>query len=126
MRFLQTLILLFTLASVLILTGCSINPTYTVRVINDSTTNLNARIEHRPKFDGTVILESIAIKAGEERTLGPVESPPLERVVFLIGGSGSSISAPERFVIKRGSYTARVSKGTSTSWTPYEVDLSKD
>jgi len=117
---------ILTLAMLALLTGCSINPTYTVHVINDSTTNLNARIEHRPKFDGTVILESMVVKAGEERTLGPVESPPLERVVFLIGGSGSSIAAPERFVIKRGSYTARVSKGTSTSWAPYEVDLSKD
>ncbi len=112
--------------SLISITGCSINPTYTVRVINDSTTNLNARIEHRPKFADAIILESIAIKAGEEQTLGPVESPPMERVILLIGASGSSITDPEQFVIKRGSYTARISRGTSTSWTPYDVSLLKD
>jgi len=120
------LILWIALVPVLMLTGCSLNPTYTVRVINDSTTNLNARIEHRPKFADANILESIVVKAGEEHTLGPVESPPMERVVFLIGASGSSINDPEQFVIKRGSYTARISTGTSTSWTPYDVSLLKD
>lgn len=106
--------------------GCSVNPTYTVRVINDSTTNLNARIEHQRKFDTAIMLESVVVKAGEERTLGPVESPPLERVVLYIGGAGSSITAPEQFVIKRGSYTARISRGSSTSWAPYEISLLKD
>ena len=116
-------ILAFTL---LLLTGCSVNPTYTVRVINDSRTTLNARIEHRPKFAEPITLGSINVKPGEERTLGPVESPPLERVVLLIGVSSASISAPESFVIKRGSYTARISRGTSTSWAPFEVSLLKD
>ena len=106
--------------------GCSVNPTYTVRVINDSRTNLNARIEHERKFDTSIMLESLTVQAGEERTLGPVESPPMERVVLTIAGTGSSISAPERFVIRRGSYTARISTGSSTSWAPYEVDLMKD
>lgn len=106
--------------------GCSVNPTYTVRIINDSTTNLNARIEHQRKFDTAAMLESVVVKAGEERTLGPVESPPMERVVLFIGGTGSSITAPEQFVIKRGSYTARISRGSSTSWAPYEISLLKD
>jgi type IV pilus biogenesis protein CpaD/CtpE len=113
-------------AAVLLLTGCSVNPTYTVRVINDSRTNLNARIEHERKFDTSIMLESLTVQAGEERTLGPVESPPMERVVLTIAGTGSSISAPERFVIRRGSYTARISTGSSTSWAPYEVNLTKD
>ncbi len=106
--------------------GCSVNPTYTVRVINDSATNINARIEHQRKFDTAIMLESVVVKAGEERTLGPVESPPLERVVLHIGGAGASISAPEQYVIKRGSYTARISRGSSTSWAPYEISLLKD
>jgi len=55
-----------------------------------------------------------------------VESPPMERVVLTIVGTGSSIAAPERFVIRRGSYTARISTGSSTSWAPYEVSLTKD
>lgn len=110
----------------IILGGCSVNPTYTVRVINDSSTNLNARITHDRKFDSDVILESMIVKAGEERTLGPVESPPLERVILTIAATGSSISAPEQKVIKRGSYTARVTRGGSTSWAPYEVSLTKD
>ncbi len=126
MKHLPILIVLLGLIFVPILPGCSVNPAYTVRVINDSTTTLNARIEHRPKFADIVILESMVVKAGEERTLGPVESPPMERVVLLIGGANASISAPESFVIKRGSYTARISKGSSTSWAPYEVDLLKD
>ena len=110
----------------LLLTGCSINPTYTVRVINDSRTNINARIEHRPKFSNEIILESVVIKTGEERTLGPVESPPLERVVLLISATGNSISAPEHYVLKRGSYTVRISRGSSTSWSPYDISVSKD
>ncbi|MBL4809113.1 MAG: hypothetical protein JKY43_03525 [Phycisphaerales bacterium] len=122
----QILILLSALIFALLLTGCSIKPTYTVRVLNDSTTNLNARIEHRPKFADAIILESITVKAGQEQTLGPVESPPMERVVLLIGAAGSSINDPEQFVIKRGSYTARISTGTSTSWTPYNISVLKD
>jgi len=110
----------------MLFTGCSINPTYSVRVINDSRTTLSARIEHRPKFADAIILESIVIRAGQEQILGPVESPPMERVVLLIGGSNSSITDPEQFVIKRGSYTARVSRSTSTSWSPFDVSLLKD
>ncbi|MFK7758878.1 MAG: hypothetical protein AB8C13_02900 [Phycisphaerales bacterium] len=102
------------------------NPTYEVRVINDSRTNINARIEHHRKFDTPIMLGSVMVKAGEERTLGPVESPPLERVVLAIGGAGSAIEAPESHVIKRGRYTARVSTGSSTSWARYEVSLLKD
>jgi len=112
--------------AVIVLPACSVNPTYTVRVINDSRTSLSARIEHHPKFADAIILESILIKAGQEQTLGPVESPPMERVVLLIGGSNSSITDPEQFVIKRGSYTARVSRSTSTSWSPFDVSLLKD
>lgn len=118
-------LIVLTLAGIM-LGGCSVNPTYEVRVINDSRTNLNARIEHHRKFDTPIMLESVVVKAGEERTLGPVESPPLERVVLVIGGSGSSIEAPESYVIKRGRYTARVSTGSSTSWARYEVSLLKD
>lgn len=109
-----------------LLTGCSVNPTYTVRVVNDSRTNINARIEHRPKFANEVVLESVVVKAGDERTLGPVESPPLERVVLLISATGNSISAPEHYVLKRGSYTARISNGSSTSWSPYDISVTKD
>ncbi len=120
------LMLCVALVSSLFVGGCSINPTYTVRIINDSRTNLNARIEHERKFDTSIMLESMTVRAGEERTLGPVESPPMERVVLTIEGAGSSISAPEQFVIKRGSYTARISTGSSTSWDPYEISLIKD
>lgn len=122
----QIILLLLAVVAVLMLTGCSVNPTYTVRVINDSRTNLNARIEHERKFDTSIMLESLVVKAGEERTLGPVESPPMERVVLTIVGTGSTIAAPEQHVIKRGSYTARISTGSSTSWAPYEISLTKD
>ena len=106
--------------------GCSINPTYEVVVINDSRTNLNARIEHERKFDSSIILESVVVKADSERTLGPVEAPPLERVVLMIGATGNSISPPEHYVLKRGKYTVRVSNGTSTSWAPYEIQMIKE
>jgi len=121
-----SLALFFIVFSTALLTGCSVNPTYTVRVINDSRTILNARIEHRPKFAEPITLGAINVKPGEEQTLGPVQSPPLERVVLLIGTTDDSISAPERFIIKRGSYVARISKGGSTSWAPFEVSLLKD
>jgi hypothetical protein len=120
------LMLCVTLFASLFVGGCSINPTYTVRIINDSRTNLNARIEHERKFDTAIMLESMTVRAGEERTLGPVESPPMERVVLTIEGTGSSIAAPEQHVLKRGSYTARITAGSSTSWDPYEISLTKD
>ncbi len=122
----RSLVILLGLLCVLVLSGCSINPTYSVRVINDSRTNINARIEHRPKFEKEIVLASAIVKTDEERTLGPVESPPLERVVLLIGATGNSISAPEHHVLKRGSYTVRISQGTSTSWAPYDISVSKD
>jgi hypothetical protein len=118
--------LLLGLLCVLVFSGCSINPTYTVRVINDSRTNINARIEHRPKFESEIVLASAVIQTEEERTLGPVESPPLERVVLLISATGNSISAPEHHVLKRGAYTVRISDGSSTSWSPYDISVSKD
>lgn len=125
MRLLGLSAILFVFTGVF-LGGCSVSPTYEVVVINDSRTNLNARIEHERKFDSAIILESVVVKAGTERSMGPVQAPPLERVVLTIGATGNSISPPENFVLKRGRYTARITDGTSTSWAPYEIQLVKD
>lgn len=109
-----------------VLGGCSVNPTYTVHVVNNSTKSINARIEHERRFDSAVLLGSITVRPGQEETLGPVESPPLERVVLQIGQAGATIASPESFVIKRGTYTARVGNGASTSWSPFDVSLTKE
>lgn len=106
--------------------GCSVNPTYTVHVINNSTKSINARIEHERRFDSAVLLGSVTVRPGQESTLGPVESAPLERVVLQIGESGATVATPESFVIKRGSYTAQVTTGTTTSWSAFEVSLTKE
>lgn len=114
------------LFGVVCFTGCSVNPTYTVHVINNSTKSISARIEHERRFDSAILLESVTVRPGQESTLGPVESPPLERVVLQIGEAGATITTPESFVIKRGTYTAQVTKGTTTSWTAFEVSLTKE
>lgn len=110
----------------IVLGGCSVNPTYTVHVVNNSTKSINARIEHERRFDSAVLLGSVTVKPGQEQTLGPVESPPLERVVLQIGEAGATITTPESFVIKRGTYTAQITKGTTTSWSAFEVSLMKE
>lgn len=122
----KALMVIAVLLSAIALSGCSVNPTYTVHVINNSTKSINARIEHERRFDSAVLLGSVTVRPGQESTLGPVESPPLERVVLQIGEAGATITTPESFVIKRGAYTAQVTTGTTTSWSAFEVSLTKE
>ncbi len=122
----RTLMVIAAILIGIVLGGCSVNPTYTVHVVNNSTKSINARIEHERRFDSAVLLGSITVQPGHEQTLGPVESPPLERVVLQIGEAGATVATPESFVIKRGTYTAQVTKGTTTSWTAFEVSLTKE
>ncbi len=109
-----------------ILTGCGLTPSYTVRVVNESSKAVLARIERRPSMNNMIVLDSGRVKAGDSRVFGPVEAPPLERVYIVIQSPDNIHSLPESHKIRRGNWVVTISKGSINSWGAYEISVSKE
>ncbi len=123
MRFIVLSLVLFAGA---MLGGCGLSPSYTVRVVNESSKAVLARIERRPSMNNMIVLDSGRVKAGDSRMLGPVEAPPLERVYIVIQSPDNIHSLPESHKIRRGDSVVTISKGSINSWGAYEISVSRE
>lgn len=114
------------LTLMLVFTGCGINPTYTVRVDNQSSKTVLARLERRPSMSNVHVMESVRVKGEAEVVLGPHEARPLERVFIVIQGTSNIHDLPESHKLFRGSYVVTVSDGSIGSWGAYEVSVKRE
>ena len=122
----STLILALVLALMLVLTGCGLAPSYTVRVENLSSKAVLARLERRPSMNNMIVMESVRVKSESEVVLGPHEARPLERVYIVIQGTSNVHDLPESHKLMRGSYVVTVSDGSIGSWGAYEVSVKRE
>jgi hypothetical protein len=119
-----------TLASLMImgaatLTGCSLSPTYTVRVENESNRPLRATLERRPTINEIISMDSAKIGPNESRILGPSSARPLERVYLVIGDRTDLHALPESVELRRGEWVVTIDAGSMTSWGTYELSVRK-
>ncbi len=122
----QTSLITCSLLWMLTLVGCGINPSYTVRVDNQSSKSVLARLERRPSMNNMIVMESVRVKGDSEAVLGPHEARPLERVYIVIQGTSNVHDLPESHKLMRGSYVVTVTSGSAESWDPYEVSVKRE
>ncbi|MBL4699517.1 MAG: hypothetical protein JKX70_11865 [Phycisphaerales bacterium] len=120
--------LIFSLALLLmlILTGCGLSPVYTVRVENQSSKTVLARLERRPSMNNMIVMESARLKSESEIVLGPHEARPLERVYIVIQGVDSVHDLPESNKLQRGDWVVTISDGSISSWGAYEITVRRE
>jgi len=106
--------------------GCSAIPVYTVRVDNQSSKAVMARLERRPSMNNMIVLDSARVKGESSAVLGPSEAPPLERVYIVIQSPDNIHSLPESHKISRGSWVVTISNGSINSWGVYDISVRKE
>lgn len=119
----KPLIVVAALAS--LLTGCSINPTYTVRIDNETNRTLRATLERRPTINEVISMDSARVKPGTSRVLGPSKARPLERVYIVIGDRTDLHAMPESLELRRGQWVVTIDAASMTSWGTYQLQLKK-
>lgn len=107
------------------LTACSISPTYTVRVENESNRPLRATLERRPTINEIISMDSAKVGPNESRILGPSTARPLERVYLVIGDRTDLHALPESVELRRGEWVVTIDAGSMTSWGTYELSVRK-
>ncbi|MCR9074900.1 MAG: hypothetical protein NXI07_02565 [bacterium] len=107
------------------LVGCSLSPTYTVRVENESNRPLRATLERRPTINEIIAMDSLKVKPNESRVLGPSTARPLERVYLVIGDRTDLHALPESVELRRGEWVVTIDAGSMTSWGTYELSVRK-
>lgn len=105
--------------------GCSINPTYTVRVDNLTNRPLSASLERRPTINEIIRMDSGRVGANSSRVFGPAKGKPLERVYIVIGDRTDLHALPESVELRRGEWVVTIDAGSMTSWGTYELDVRK-
>jgi hypothetical protein len=109
-----------------LLSGCAITPSYTVRVENQSTVAVMARLERRATINDVVEMDSAKVAADSSATLGPANARVLERVYIVIGDSDDLRTLPKSIKLSRGEWVVTVSAGSMTSWGSYEITVNRD
>ena len=122
----SALIIMMVMLTTVFVGGCGLSPEYTVRVENESASRIQARIERRPNMNNMIELDGDFVDADSELTLGPVNAPPLERVYIVITSTRDMHALPESHKLLPGSYTVRVSDGSVSTWSAYEISVSRD
>ena len=111
--------------SFIVLTGCSITPTYTVRIDNETNRTIRATLERRPTINDVIPMDSARVKPGSFEVLGPSEARPLERVYIVIGDRTDLHAMPESVELRRGEWVVTIGAGSMTSWGTYELQVEK-
>lgn len=109
----------------LALGACSINPTYTVRIDNETNRTLRATLERRPTINEVISMDSARVKPGTSRVLGPSKARPLERVYIVIGDRTDLHAMPESLELRRGQWVVTIDAASMTSWGTYQLQLKK-
>lgn len=114
------------LAAAGLLTGCSVRPTYQVRVQNDSSSTVSAVLRRdRPMQDDETLAQA-RIGPGEEATLGPVDADPLDPVELLIARPEDMQTSPRTHRLARGQWQALVGDASMDSWHSVSVQVTRD
>lgn len=106
--------------------GCGLTPTYTVRVENESSKAVLARLERRPSMNNMIVLDSARVNGESSKVLGPAQAPPLERVYIVIQSPDNIHSLPESHKISRGNWVVTISDGSINSWGVYDISVRKE
>lgn len=120
------ILILSSLIALITLSGCTVLPTYTVRVDNQSSKAIMARLERRPTMNNMVEMASAHVSKKSSKVLGPMEAPPLERVYIVIQSPSDLHALPDSHKIKRGNWVVTISDGSSTSWGAYEISVRRE
>ena len=116
----------FALTAAGLLGGCSVRPTYLVRVQNDSSSTVAAVLRRdRPMQDDETLAQA-RIGPGEEATLGPVEADPLDPVELVIARPEDMQTSPRTHRLSRGQWQALVGDASMDSWHSVSVQVSRD
>ena len=108
------------------LTGCSLRPSYQVRVINDSTSTVIAQLRRDRAMDSDEIMDRARVRPGAEAALGPAVADPLDPVDLLVSRPDDIQSIPLRHRLRRGSYTATIHDAPVSTWHRFTVTVEKD
>ena len=108
-----------------LLSGCAINPTYTVRVDNETDRTLRVSLERRPTINDVIAMDSGRVKPRSSRVLGPSQAQPLERVYVVVGDRTDLHAMPESIELRRGEWIVTIGAGSITSWGTYELNVRK-
>lgn len=109
----------------LILSGCGLNPSYTVRVDNETDRTLRVSLERRPTINDVIAMDSGRVKPHSSRLLGPSKAQPLERVYVVVGDRTDLHAMPESIELRRGEWIVTIGAGSITSWGTYELKVRK-
>lgn len=109
----------------LILSGCGLNPSYTVRVDNEADRTLRVSLERRPTINDVIAMDSGRVKPKSSRVLGPSKAQPLERVYVVVGDRTDLHAMPESIELRRGEWIVTIGAGSITSWGTYELKVRK-
>lgn len=107
------------------LAGCSLSPTYSVQVHNESNRTLMATLERRPTINEVITLDSARVKAGTSALLGPNEAAPFERVYLVIGDRTDLHALPESVELRGGHWEVTIGAGSMTDWGTYQLRVKK-
>ncbi len=107
------------------LTGCSVNPTYEVRVVNESSMTVDAALTNARNLVRQETLASARIPPNREAVLGPIEAPPLDPVELRVARPEDMGATPERHRLRRGRWTATVAGAGQDSWEPVSVRVER-
>ena len=105
--------------------GCSLNPTYTVRIDNETNRTLRATLERRPTINEVISMDSARVKPGSFAVLGPSEARPLERVYIVIGDRTDLHAMPESVELRRGEWIVTIDAASITNWGTYKLQVKK-
>jgi len=122
----STRTLFILLATLPFLTGCAVTPSYQVRVENQSSVAVLARLERRATINDVVEMDAAKVEADSSVTLGPANARVLERVYIVIGDPNDLRTLPKSIKLSRGEWVVTVSAGSMTSWGSYEIRLERE
>lgn len=116
------------LAMVLVLPlmgACSLSPTYSVQVHNESNRTLMATLERRPTINEVITMDLARVKAGTSALLGPNEAVPFERVYLVIGDRTDLHALPESVELRGGHWEVTIGASSMTDWGTYQLEVKK-
>jgi hypothetical protein len=106
--------------------GCSVTPTYQVRVVNESNLTVEAALMNTRNIARQETMARARIGPNSEATLGPAEAAPLDPVELQIGRPEDLGVSSNRHRLRRGNWTATVRGSRADSWEPISVTVEKD
>lgn len=106
--------------------GCSITPTYEVRVVNESAMTVDAAIMNTRNLARHEALARVRLGPNSEAVLGPVEAPPLDPIELQVARPEDMGVMARRHKLGRGAWKATVAGSGVESWEPISVTVTRE